>query len=458
MQVSIAIFEPPGRESGELGRAFRCEVPADWKVVPVASRQELLSLIVDSSRHHLAIVPDRLEDDARLARELIGVIRERVPDVPVVVAAQQGSVDLAAEAIEAGATDFLVCGERLPQRIATLLGKLRKLFDVIDRNRLLDEHNAQLREAIQSRLKIVGKSPRMRSLLDQIHRVAEIPRPVLIVGERGTGKELVARAIHFAGGPSTRPIVTVNCAAFGDALLESELFGHEKGAFTGADSPRRGKFEQADGGTLFLDEIGNMSLPFQEKILRVVEYGTYSRVGGTVDRTTSARVIAATNRNLEEMIQRGEFLADLHDRLTFETIHVPSLRERRGDIEVLSRYFLEQFARESPSLGGKILSDQALAVLKAYRFPGNVRELKNVVERAAYRDTTDEITPADLGLLPHEDLVSQAGSFQEKMEAFGKRLISGAMAEAHGNQAQAARNLGLSYHQFRYYHKKYADR
>ena len=451
------ILEPPEREFGELGRAFRSEVPADWHVTLVGSREELLRLIVDPSRHHLAIVPDRLGEDARVARELIGAIRDISPDVPIVVAAEQGSVDLAAEAIEAGATDFLVCGERLPQRIATLLGKLRKLFDVIDRNRILDEHNAQLREAIQARLKIVGRSPQIRSLLDEIRRVAEIPRPVLIVGERGTGKELVARAIHFAGGPSTRPIVTVNCAAFGDALLESELFGHEKGAFTGADSVRRGKFEQADGGTLFLDEIGNMSLPFQEKILRVVEYGTYSRVGGTVDRKTSARVIAATNRNLEEMIQRGEFLADLHDRLTFETIRVPALRERRGDIEVLSRHFLEEFARESPSLSGKVLSAEALAVLRDYRFPGNVRELKNIVERAAYPDTTDEITPADLGLSPHEDLAGREGSFHEKMDAFARRLISAAMAEADRNQAQAARNLGLSYNQFRYYHKKYAD-
>jgi DNA-binding NtrC family response regulator len=455
--VSIVIFQPPDRKFGELDRAFRSEVPSDWNVTLVDSRQELLRLIIGSSAHQLAIVPDRLGEDAQTARELIEAIRRQAVDVPVIVAAEQGSVDLAADAIEAGATDFLVCGEHLPQRIATLLGKLRTLFDVIDRNRLLDEHNAQLRQAVQARLKIVGRSPQMQTLLDQIHRVAEIPRPVLIVGERGTGKELVARAIHFAGGAATRPIVTVNCAAFGDALLESELFGHEKGAFTGADAVRRGKFEQAHGGTLFLDEIGNMSLPFQEKILRVVEYGTYSRVGGTTDRKSSARVIAATNRNLEEMIEHGEFLADLHDRLTFETIRVPSLRERLGDIEVLSHYFLDQFAQESPSLGGKDLSADALAVLKAYRFPGNVRELKNIVERAAYRDTTDEITPIDLGLLPHEDLIGQEGSFQGKMDAFGRRLVSGALASANGNQAQAARNLGLSYHQFRYYHKKYGD-
>jgi DNA-binding NtrC family response regulator len=416
----------------------------------------LLRLVADSSQHHLAVVPDRLDDDTKPALALVRDIREAAADVPIVVAAEKGDVELAAAVIDAGATDLLVCGERLPQRIATLLGKLRKLFDVIDRNRLLDEHNAQLRETLQSRLKIVGSSPQIRDLLDQVRRVAAIPRPVMIVGERGTGKELVARAIHFAGGASTRPIVTVNCAAFGDALLESELFGHEKGAFTGADALRRGKFEQADGGTLFLDEIGSMSLPFQKKILRVVEYRTYSRVGGTVEQSTSARIIAATNRNLPEMIDRGEFLADLYDRLAFETIRVPPLRERPGDIEVLARHFLDEFARETPSMRGKTLSDEAIDVLRQHHFPGNVRELKNMVERAAYRDTADKITPADLGMLPGDDPAVQGGTFQEKMDATAARLLHGAMAEANGNQAQAARLLGLSYHQFRYYHKKHS--
>ncbi|MCX7426075.1 MAG: sigma-54 dependent transcriptional regulator [Planctomycetia bacterium] len=456
MRVSVLILAPSGRALGDLAPAFRTETPAEWEVTLVSSREQLLRLVADSSQHHLAVVPDRLDDDTKPALALVRDIREAAADVPIVVAAEKGDVELAAAVIEAGATDLLVCGERLPQRIATLLGKLRKLFDVIDRNRLLDEHNAQLRETIQSRLKIVGNSPQIRDLLDQVRRVAAIPRPVMIVGERGTGKELVARAIHFAGGASTRPIVTVNCAAFGDALLESELFGHEKGAFTGADALRRGKFEQADGGTLFLDEIGSMSLPFQKKTLRVVEYRTYSRVGGTVEQSTSARIIAATNRNLPEMIDRGEFLADLHDRLAFETIRVPPLRERPGDIEVLARYFLDQFARETPSMGGKTLSDEAIDVLRQHHFPGNVRELKNLVERAAYRDTADKITPADLGMLPGDDPAGQGGSFHEKMDATAARLLHGAMAEANGNQAQAARILGLSYHQFRYYHKKYS--
>jgi len=455
MRVEILIFEPPGSQLGDLRREFREEAPTDWDVRLVSSMDELLRTLGDDAPHHLVILPDRIDDEGRVGTDLIAPIREIGAEIPIVITADQGNVELVAQAVSAGANDFLVSGENLRERIATLLGKLKGLFEVIDRNRLLREHNAQLRETIQAKLKIVGRSPQIRSLLDQVRRVAQVPRPLLIVGERGTGKELVARAIHFAGGSSTKPIVTVNCAAFNDALLESELFGHEKGAFTGADSVRHGKFEQANGGTLFLDEIGNMSLAFQEKILRVVEYGTFTRVGGTTERKSSARIIAATNRDLDEMIAKGEFLADLHDRLAFETIYVPPLREREGDVEVLARYFLDQFALETPAFEGKTLSPATLTLLRGHRFPGNVRELKNMIERAAYRDTTSEITPDDIGLLPASDLASRSGSFYEKLNALSRRLIEDALNQTGGNQAQAARRLGLSYHQFRYYHKKY---
>jgi len=456
MQVTILIFEPSGCQFGQLRREFRAEAPAQWEVRLVSTAEELFRVLSENSHHYLVVLPERIDDVGQSGTELIGPIREISEDIPVVLTAEQGNVELVAGAIRAGASDFLVQGGHLRERIATLLGKLRGLFEVIDRNRLLREHNIHLRETIQAKLKIVGESPQIRALLDQVRRVAVVPRPVLIVGERGTGKELVARAIHFTGGSSARPIVTVNCAAFSEALLESELFGHEKGAFTGADSVRHGKFEQADGGTLFLDEIGNMALAFQEKILRVVEYGTFTRVGGTAERKTSARIIAATNRNLEEMIAAGEFVADLYDRLTFETIHVPPLRQREGDVEVLARYFLDQFAREIPAFGGKTLSPAAISILRSYRFPGNVRELKNLIERAAFHDTTDEITPEDIGMLPHGELSSQSGSFYEKLEAFGRRLIEDALRTCGGNQAQAARNLGLSYHQLRYCRKKYS--
>jgi DNA-binding NtrC family response regulator len=385
----------------------------------------------------------------------IARIRQAARDASIVVVAEQGDVQAVARAIESGASDFLVQGPRLQERIATLLGKQRGLLEAIERNRRLDEYNASLQQSLYDRFEIVGRSPPMRKLLQQIQRVAKVPRPLLIVGERGTGKELVARAIHYASGVAARPLVTVNCAAFNDALLESELFGHEKGAFTGADAVRRGKFEQADGGTLFLDEIGHMSISFQQKILRVVEYGAFNRVGGVVELTTSARVIAATNCDLKQLINEGQFLPDLYDRLAFAVLEVAPLRARPGDVELLARHVLNQFARETPAFRGKTLSRDAIEVLERYPFPGNVRELKNIIERAAFNDTTAEITPADLGPLADRELSHEGGRFEEKVNDFRRRLLLDALKKSKGNQAAAARELGLSYHQFRYYFKTY---
>jgi DNA-binding NtrC family response regulator len=219
---------------------------------------------------------------------------------------------------------------------------------------------------------------------------------------------------------------------------------------------RRGKFEQADGGTLFLDEIGHMATSFQQKILRVVEYGTFNRVGGVSELTTTARVIAATNCDLKQLIKEGEFLPDLYDRLAFAVLEVPPLRRRQGDVELLARHLLNQFARETPAFQSKTLSSAAVAALKRYSFPGNVRELKNIIERAAYHDTTDEITPADLGLLLDDELLKGGGGFEERVNGFRRRLLLDALKRSEGNQAAAARELGLTYHQFRYYYKTYA--
>ena len=283
----------------------------------------------------------------------------------------------------------------------------------------------------------------MGRLAEQIHRVAKIPRSVLIVGERGTGKELVARAIHNAAGTNTRPMVTVNCAAFSDSLLESELFGHEKGSFTGADAARPGRFEQADGGTMFLDEVGNMSLALQQKILRVVEYGVYTRVGGINELKTSARIIAATNCDLKQRIHNGEFLPDLYDRLAFEVLNVPPLRDRKDDIPMLAQHILNAFSLETPTLKEKRLSKHAIAELRRYSFPGNVRQLKNIIERAAYHDTTDEITPSDLELSADQSAGHANGSYHDRVNAFSRRMLDNALKSAKNNQAEAARQLGL---------------
>jgi transcriptional regulator with GAF, ATPase, and Fis domain len=295
----------------------------------------------------------------------------------------------------------------------------------------------------------------MLAVIEKVRRVASIPRPVLVFGERGTGKELIARAIHTASGVADRPMVVINCAAFTDSLLETELFGHERGAFTGADTQVYGKFEVAGTGTLFLDEIANMSLSFQRKILRVVEYGTFTRVGGSSEIQVNTRIVAATNSDLKQLIADGKFLHDLYDRLSFEVIEVPPLRQREGDIPILARHFLNEFMKEIPSLSGKHLSKVALNLLGKYKFPGNIRELKNIIERSAYRDSTNEITPEDLGMLPKKQPGIKGKTFYEKIEIFQKRLITDALADAGGNQARAARAIGLSYHQFRYFLKKY---
>ena len=281
-----------------------------------------------------------------------------------------------------------------------------------------------------------------------------MPRPVLIQGERGTGKELVARAIHRASG--VRGVfLAVNCAAIAESLLESELFGHERGAFTGADRRTKGKFELADDGTLFFDEIGHMPLGFQQKILRTVEYGSFLRVGGSVEVSVDTRIVAATNANLKELIAAGGFLVDLYDRLSFEVIRVPPLRERRADIPVLAQHFLEQFMREVPAFRGKRLSAEALALLGEHAFPGNVRELKNIIERAVYRDTESVLTPDDLDIAPESRNAVPQGAFKQEVEKLERDLIRRGLEEARGNQAEAARRLGLTYHQFRYYHAKH---
>lgn len=456
MPRAVLIRGEPGPAADELAAAFRHRVEPTCQIDLIAEDEPLLARIATDPLRQLVIL-DHSADAETPGHHLglIGRIRDIENDVPIVVVTERGSVEIASAAVNAGATDMVVRGPDLERRIGTLLGKLRALFDMIDRNRALDQRNVALLEELRAKFKIVGESSSIKKMLRKIQRIAEIPRPVLIIGERGTGKELVARAIHHASFGEQKPIVVVNCAAFTDTLLESELFGHEKGAFTGADHTKPGRFEQANEGTLFLDEIGHMSLPFQQKILRVVEYGTFNRVGGTREIKVAVRTIAATNSDLKHAIREGTFLADLYDRLSFEVLDVPPLRERQGDIAVLAQHFLNQFAREIPAFHGKTLSQAAIDMLQGYSFPGNIRELKNIVERAAYRDVTNEITPEDIGMLASEEIASGVGTFKEKIDAFSKRLIIDALDRAEDNQAQAARLLGLSYHQFRYYHRKF---
>ena len=300
----------------------------------------------------------------------------------------------------------------------------------------------------------VGKSPLMKNVLHQARTFAKIPRPILIRGERGTGKELLATFIHRQSDRRECAYIPVNCAAFHEDLFLSEMFGHEKSAFTGATSAKAGKLERAHQGTLFLDEIANMAKSAQEKLLRVIEYQRFERVGSTREIEVDVRILAATNAPLEEMMQKGEFLPDLYDRISFAELTLPPLRKRRDDIPLLISSIIEQLHYEVPNLEHKKFSAAAIKELQAYHWHGNIRQLKNIVERLYIFDEDGIIQASEL---PHEiTAVEPSGSsFYEKTTAYEKNLLINALKDNHGNQRNAAQQLGMSYDQFRHHFKKY---
>jgi len=322
---------------------------------------------------------------------------------------------------------------------------------------------------------LVGESPAFRASLAQVSALAALDRPVLVVGERGTGKELVVARLTYLSPRWDRPFVKLNCAALAESLLDSELFGHEAGAFTGAARRRLSRFEIADGGTLFLDEIANASLAVQEKILRVIEYGTFERVGGNDVQRVDVRVIAATNVDLPSLAEEGRFRSDLLDRLAFDVVTIPPLRERAEDVPLLAEHIGRGMARE---LGRNVFpgfTAGALARLAAHRWPGNVRELKNAVERSVHRwprpdEKVDEII-FDPFASPHRPPASrpeaasppaaivpksaQPGDFRERLRAYEAKLLGEALAASQFNQRRTAQALGLTYDQLRHHLKRH---
>ncbi len=316
----------------------------------------------------------------------------------------------------------------------------------------------------------LGQSEPFLNLQEQLSRVAPIDRPVLLLGERGTGKELAAARIHFLSGRWKGPLVALNCSALAPSLIESELFGYEKGAFTGAERRRTGRFEAAHEGTLFLDEIGNMPFEVQEKTLRLVEYGTFERVGSSRSIESDVRLVAATNVNLVKRTKEGHFKADLLDRLSFEVVFLPPLRERIEDIPLLANHFASRMAFEMERSDTPIFPPETMAILENYPWPGNIRELKNVVERAVYRTDNVEITEIvfnpfenfhtreDLPNIPKplvdprvplmdDDLLNM--SLKDAVRELKVRMMNRALSSARHNQKNAAQILGLTYHQFR---------
>ena len=453
-----------------LGDVFKAR---GSNVMPFDNGEDAIRWL-ETNEADLAVLDLDLGPNRRSGIEICKAIRARLPDLPIIILTGHGTIDDAVMAVKAGAVDFITKDPYLEDKLEISVEKVERILQhALDRKRLEEENrelratNERLRKAAGRRWQIVGDSKEMRTVMTKIERVAPVPRPVLVLGPRGTGKELVARAIHTLSPRASEPYITINCAAVAESLLESELFGHEEGAFTGATKQKEGKFELADGGTLFLDEIGNMSLEFQAKILRVLEYQRFERVAGSESIQVNVRVIAATNLDLKQAMIDGRFRADLYDRLAFETIFLPSLKSRIEDIPVLAMHFLARFRQDVAGITVKEISASALDRFAQYDYPGNVRELKNIVERAAYMATGDVLSEADVdtalppeahGAAPSAGLAFSDDAkrpLDDRVDAFEKWLCQDALERTRFKQKEAAALLGITYDQFRQRYRKY---
>jgi two-component system, NtrC family, response regulator PilR len=381
------------------------------------------------------------------------------PDILCIMITAFASADTAIEAMRLGAHDYL----SKPFDVDELKMKVRNALE----QRLLRQENVLLKRALGSThqfANIVGRSDKMLDIFKLIEQVARTDSTVLVTGESGTGKEWVARAIHFYSLRRDRPFVALNCGALPEALLESELFGHMKGAFTGASANKKGLIEAAEKGTLFLDEIGEMTSMMQVKLLRVLQEKKFRRLGGVEEMEASNRVIAATNQDLAKMVAEGRFREDLFYRINVIPIHLPPLRDRGEDVPLLAEFFLEKY-REQMAKDIHGLSQETMDLLDAYEWPGNIRELENVIERAVALEKTQTILPESLpehiarrvakgpaaaGMLPESGF-----NLEAHVEGLEKEYISQALVRAGGVQMRAAELLGMSFRSFRYYAKKY---
>jgi len=374
------------------------------------------------------------------------------PNIDVVIMTAYGNIESAKEAIQSGAIDYLTKPIDLLQ-LENIINKTRERKQLLSENQLLKQ---QLAENIRFK-KIISKSREMEEVLSRAARVAPSKATVMIRGESGTGKEQVALGIHAASPRKTKSFIAVNCAAISETLLESTLFGHEKGAFTGALQQVIGRFELADGGTLFIDEVGDIPLSVQVKLLRVIQESAFERVGGSETIRVDSRIVAATNRDLEKMVKEGTFREDLYYRLNVVSIQIPPLRDRRADILPLINHFLNKFLKLNQT-DHKSLSREAMDSLLKYDYPGNVRELENIIEQAVVLSRGQVITIDDLPLSIHGELSETdipSGTLEKKVTEYEKKLIYEALNKSDGVQVRAAKLLGLSERNLRYKLTKY---
>jgi two-component system nitrogen regulation response regulator NtrX len=366
-------------------------------------------------------------------------IKTKFPNLPVIMISGHGTIETAVKTTKLGAYDFIEKPLSLDKAVLTV-------GHALEQKRLLEE-NIALRQGAEKNYEIIGNSKVIGKLKEDITKVAPTNSWVLITGENGTGKEIAARNIHLFSARASKPFVAVNCAAIPEELIESELFGHEKGAFTGAVSKKKGKFDMADGGTLFLDEIGDMSLKTQAKVLRILQGQSFERVGGTEKISVDVRVIAATNKDLEEEMKKGNFREDLYYRLNVIPFHIPPLRERAEDIPLFVDYYFKEFSldtgREVPHV-----DDEALKALLKYDWPGNVREIKNLVERLVIMTTAgvikiDDLPPYFKDSHPAHKQSLFIGTLKEARKDFEREFILKKLNEFGGNMAKTAESIGI---------------
>ena len=373
--------------------------------------------------------------------ELLRQAKQIVPDIVFILFTAYGTVEGAVEAMKLGAFDFIT----KPVDLDVLEIMINKGLE----NRRLISENRRLRDLVESSGRaegIISESPQMEEVINLVARTAPSAATVLITGESGTGKERIARAIHYGSDRSEKPMITVNCAAIPETLLEAELFGHEKGAFTGAHIARKGKIELAHGGTLFIDEIGDMPLALQPKLLRFLQEGTIEKLGSAETKKLDIRVIAATHRNLREMVAKDRFREDLFFRLSVINIEIPPLRERKQDILPLAEHFIKIYSEKNSKMVAG-LSKAAKDLILKYGYPGNVRELENAVEAAVVLSRNEVLDSDDLPSNFRSGQVTTKSSEQtlpEMLEAYEKSLVTESLKKSGGNKSEAARMLGIS--------------
>jgi two-component system NtrC family response regulator len=428
--------------------------PEGYEILTANSARDAIHLIRESD---LDLMITDMKMPGTSGMELLEESKKIKPDLPVIMMTAYGTIEMAVEAMKKRAYDYIT----KPFQNDELKLTVKKALE----NYRLVKENRRLSQALSDRYKyrnIIGKSKPMQEIYEMISKVAQSKASVFITGPSGTGKELIAKAIHYDSPRKDRPFISVNCGALTETLLESELFGHEKGAFTGALSMKKGRFELADGGTLFLDEVGDMPPPLQVKLLRVLQEMEFERVGGTKTMKVDVRVLSASNRNIKEDVAEGNFREDLFYRLNVINIGVPSLRERPEDIRLLVNHFIEKY-RQDEGKERIELSPEVWKILYSYRWPGNVRELENIIERAVVLKADRVIGPEDLPTelsekreeVEVEGFIPLDAPLQKTLEEIEEKLIKRALNQCDNVQSRAAEILGISRHVMNYKMNKY---